>query len=157
MIIQTKRLVIRPFEEKDKQWYYNLTGDEEFKTRLPGLIVEDFNAASKDVDVFKKADFIKDFYLVIEDKNQNPIGIVVAVSMSNIVIDVSYFLEKRYRNNGFMSEEINEFVKAVRKKYPSYVFEFQIAKDNFKSLNVVKRLGASIEFVNQYDNYVCYI
>ena len=158
MIIQTERLVLRPFEDKDKIWYYNLTQDTEFINRLPGLLTRDYEHAAMDVDIFKRADYINDFYLVIEDKLSNPIGCIVAVSMSSLVIDVSYFLEKRYRGSGYMTEAVKAFVNQVKAKYSSRVFEFQVAKDNTKSLGVIKRLGASIEAFNkEYDTYICYI
>ena len=84
-------------------------------------------------------------------------GIIIAVSMSSKVIDVSYFLEKRYRGNGYMTEATKEFVKVVRDNCSSYVvFKFQIAKDNIASLNVVKRLGASADHITRENDYVYY-
>ena len=158
MTILTERLKLRPFCNNDKQWYYNLTQNEEFKARLPGLLAEDYNMAANDVEIFKKADFINDFYFVIEDKKQNIVGIIVAVSMSNLVIDVSYFLEKGYRRCGYMTEALKSFIKTVKDKNRECLFEFQIAKDNFESLNVVKRLGASIDLIDkEYNSYICYV
>ena len=55
MIILTERLKLRPFCNNDKQWYYNLTQNEEFKARLPGLLAEDYNMAANDVEIFKKS------------------------------------------------------------------------------------------------------
>jgi len=92
MIIQTERLNLRPFCDQDKSWYCKLVKDAELKKRLPGLEAEDDADAASHVELFKNGDFINDFYYVIEDKNNNVLGMIVAVRITSKTIDVSYFL-----------------------------------------------------------------
>lgn len=155
MIIQTERLNLRHFCDEDKKWYCKIVQDSEFKKRLPGLEAEDDTEANSHVELFKKGDFINDFYYVIEDKNGNILGIIVAVRITDKTLDVSYFLFKQYRHKGYMSEAMRYFIKQVKAEIENYYFRMVIDRDNISSLNVVSRLGARVE--NEIGKYICYI
>ena len=111
--------------------------------------------AANDVEIFKKADFINDFYFVIEDKKQNIVGIIVAVRITSTDIDVSYYLAEEYRHNGYMYEAIKYLVYTIRKEKPEYHFQMVIDIDNRASLNVMKKLQATIQVAN--NKYICYV
>ena len=155
MIIQTERLVLRPFEKNDIKWYYDLVQDEELKKRLPSLVVDNVQQAIIDVELFIKGDCINDFYYVIMDKANNVLGIIIAVRITNITIDVSYFLNREHRHNGYMHEALENLLVVARKENPVYRFRMVIDDDNIESLNVVNKFGAVIK---QQDNkYICNI
>lgn len=155
MIIQTERLVLRSFSKMDIKWYYDFVQNEEFQKRLPGLIVENYEQAISDIELFEKGDFINDFYYVITDKAGNVIGVIVGVRISPMTIDVSYFLSKEYRHNGYMHEALKCLVTTARRENPVYQFRMVVDCDNTDSLNVLKKIGARVQ---ENDNkYICYM
>ena len=154
MIIQTERLVLRPFKCTDKIWYYELVQNEELKKWLPSLEAASFDEASKCVDIFMQGNFRDDYYYVIEDNGQNIMGIIIAVRITRNTIDVAYFLKEEYRHMGFMAEAVKGFANFARKEDYLRRFRMVIELDNSASLNVVKRLGATVQIHN--GKYICY-
>ncbi len=155
MIIQTERLVLRPFEKDDVTWYYELVQDKELVERLKSLKVDSADEAVRDVELFSNGDFKNDFYYVITDKNNNVLGIIIAVRITRMTIDVSYFLKAEYRHNGYMHEALAEFGHKVRSVEPLYRLRFEIEKNNIPSLKVAKRFCAIIQ--DKGDKFMCYI
>lgn len=154
MIIQTERLILRPFECTDKIWYYELVQNEELKKWLPSLEATSFDEASKCVDIFMQGNFRDDYYYVIEDNEKNVIGILIAVRITRNTIDVAYFLKEEYRHRGFMTETLKVFTNEARKENFMRRFRMVIELENAASLSVVKRLGANIQIHN--GKYICY-
>lgn len=155
MIIRTDRLVLRPFVAEDFLWFKDVAKNEEVKMLLPGVACTDDSMVKESIALYSKGDFLNDFYYVICDKNNNKLGIVIATRVTSMMVDVSYFLKKECRRQGYMCEAIDMLVKCVRKAYPAYRFRFVIASHNKDSLNVVKSLGATIE--NVLGQYICYL
>lgn len=154
MIIQTKRLTLRPFIDEDIKWYYEITQNDEFKKRLIGLEAQNLDDAKAHIDIFKSGNFQDDFYYVIENKQGNAIGIIIAVRMSGNIVDVSYFLLEEYRHNGYMLEALKRFIQKVKAEVEVYTFRMVIDEDNISSLNVVKKINAYIE--KEEDKYLCF-
>jgi RimJ/RimL family protein N-acetyltransferase len=155
MIIQTERLMLRPFVETDVKWYYDFLQDKELQKRLPSLAVENIKQAQEDVRLFKNGDFVNDFYYVIETKAHDIIGIIIAVRITDMAIDVSYFLKEQYRHKGYMHEALATVANSTRNINPLYRLRLVIEVDNIASLNVAKRLNATIKERN--GKYICYI
>lgn len=155
MIIRTDRLVLRPFMAEDFCWFKEVARNEEVKILLPGVACDDDANIKESIVIYSKCDFVNDFYYVICDKNNNALGIVIAVRVENILIDVSYFLKKEFRHQGYMRESLKELINDVRKIQPLYKFRFVIAEYNEASLNVVRSLGATFESV--FGHYICHI
>jgi len=155
MTILTNRLRLRPFNMDDFCWYKGVVTDEEFKMRLPGIACEQDDVIKETIELFSKADFINDFYYVICDFSNNVFGVIVAVRITGLIIDVSYFLKANFRHNGYMREAVASLVSYARRIEPSYRFRFVIEQNNKESLNVVKSLDASVLQVNE--KYVCYL
>ena len=154
MNIRTKRLVLRPFSNSDKKWYYELVQNEDVKKRLKNLATTDLEQASRCVEIFSKADFENKFYYVITDKRKNIIGIIFGIRITLATIDVAYFLKEEYRHKGYMNEALKAFVHNIELKDSGNRFRMVIDLDNIPSLNVAKRLGAIVEVHN--GRYVCY-
>lgn len=154
MIIRTKRLVLRPFLNSDKGWYYELVQNEELKKRLRNLATTDFDRAASCVERFAKGDFENNFYYVITDKRKNVMGIIMGIKITFTTIDVAYFLKEEYRHKGYMNEALIAFTDKVIEQDPGNRFRMVIDLDNIASLNVVKKLGATVKVHN--GRYVCY-
>lgn len=155
MTIQTKRLLLRPFCDEDKVWYCNLVKDKEIKQRLPGLEAKNDGEAKSHVDIFKGCDFVNDFYYVITNKEGQVVGLIVAVRITGKMIDVSYFIYKKYRYNGFMQEALRFFIHKIRTEVENYYFRFVIDTDNIDSLKVIRKFNPRIE--KNKDKYICYV
>ena len=155
MIIRTKRLVLRPFEMEDIAWYYDLVQDSELTSTLRNLQVDTVEEAKKHLMIFSNGDCQNDFYYVIADKNKNVLGIIIAVKITRRTFDVSYFLKKEYRHNGYMHEALENLVETIREEDPFLRMRLQIEKGNVASFNVAKKFDPVIH--EKEDNYMCYI
>jgi len=155
MTIRTERLILRPFFKNDIEWYYEMVEDKEFRKRLPGLAADGVEEAKWNMKIFTKCDFTNDFYYVITDKECNAMGIIVAVRVTKMIIDVSYFLNKEYRHNGYMQEALKKFITEARSCNPMYRFRMIVAPDNIASLKVLRSCNAQIEV--RPEKYVCYL
>jgi len=155
MIIRTNRLVLRPFVTEDFLWFKDVARNEEVKMLLPGVACGDDRMVEEAITLYSKGDFINDFYYVICDKNNNRLGVVIAIRVTSMMVDVSYFLKQEFRHQGYMHEAVAEFIKSARKVNSRYKFRFIISEHNKTSLNVVKSLGATIE--NAFGRYICYL
>lgn len=155
MIIRTDRLELRPFVAEDFIWFKEVAKDEEVEKFLPGVACGDDTMVKEAISLYSKGDFLNDFYYVICDYNNNQLGIVIATRVTSVAVDVSYFLKKEFRHQGYMREALMGFINRVRKAYASYEFRFVIAGHNIDSLNVVSNLGATV--TNVMGQYICFI
>ncbi len=155
MIIQTKRLTLRPFIDEDIKWYYEITQNEEVKKRLVGLEANSYDEAMSHIEVFKNGDFLNDFYYVITDKEENVLGLIIAVRIAGNMVDLSYFLIEKYRHNGYMLEALRSFIRKVKAEIEFYTFRMVIDEDNIASLNVVKALNTLMEL--EENKWICFV
>ena len=155
MIIRTRRLVLRPFETADVTWYYDVVKNTDMVTRLKSLNAKDEEAAQKHISIFANGDFKNDFYCVITDKKKNVMGFIIAVRLTRMTMDVSYFLKEEYRHNGYMQEALTGVVETIRDDNPLARIRLEIEKDNIPSLNIAKRMSAIMQ--DKGDKFMCYI
>ena len=155
MIIQTNRLVLRAFKKEDIDWYFDLICQDELRQRLPNLFQRTKAMAKEDIDLFINGDFKNDFYYVITDKTNNVLGIIIAVRLTGMIVEISYYLYPEYRHKGYMHETLEEMFKNIRTINIRYSFLLIIKKDNISSLNVAKQLN--MEIYERDLEYLCYI
>ena len=155
MIIRTDRLILRPFESKDFNWFKEVAMDEEVRVLLPGVACGKDETVKVAICLYAEGDFVNDFYYVICDKNNKQVGIIIATRVSKNTIDVSYFLKKESRHNGYMVEAVQGFINYAKTVNVLYRFRFLISEKNKASLNVVKKLDASIE--KAFGHCICYL
>ena len=155
MIIRTRRLVLRPFETADVTWYYDVIKNTDMVTRLKSLNAKDEETAQKHISIFANGDFKNDFYYVITDKKENVMGLIIAVRLTRMTMDVSYFLKEEYRHNGYMQEALAGIVETIRDDNPLVRIRLEIEKDNIPSLNIAKRMSAIMQ--DKGDKFMCYI
>lgn len=141
MLIETSRLILRPFTLTDAEEYFVLTRDDQIAKYLEGAF---FSTLEKIKDVIKESysvcDFDKDFYLLIEEKfTHNIIGaIIVTYDSIHNSYDVSYLIGKNYRRNGYLKEAFYSFIE----KMPSngIPLSFVVRKDNIASLEFIRNI-----------------
>lgn len=155
MIIRTDRLILRPFEIGDFNWFKQVAMDEEVKVLLPGVVCDSDEIVKASICLYIRGDFSNDFYYVICDKNNRQLGVIIATRVSRDIIDVSYFLQKDSRHCGYMTEAVQSFVSYAKTVNALYKFRFLITAKNVASLNVVKRLNARIE--EAFGHCFCYL
>ena len=155
MIIRTKRLVLRPFVNKDVSWYYDLVQDSELLSRLKSLKATTVEEAEQHIEIFSKGDCENDFYYVITDKKKNVLGFIIANRITMKTFDIAYFLKKEYRHNGYMHEALESLVETIREENYLMRIRLVIEKDNTASLNIAKKFEPIIE--ENKDKYICYI
>lgn len=155
MIIRTNRLTLRPFTLEDINWYFKFAQDEELVKELKNLRINSLKEAENDIKIFSSGDFKNDFYYVVTDDRGNVLGIIIAVRITQCIIDVSYFLKKEYRHRGYMHEALEKLMEVIRIIKPLYCFRMTIALDNTASINVAKGLNAVIRKMG--NNYICCI
>ncbi|MBR6689148.1 MAG: GNAT family N-acetyltransferase [Clostridia bacterium] len=155
MIIRTRRLVLRPFKTEDVTWYYDIIKNTDMVSRLKSLNAKDEDEAASHIAIFENGDFKNDFYCVITDKRKNVLGFIIAVRLTRMTMDVSYFLKEEYRHNGYMQEALAAVTEAIRDDNPLARIRLEIEKDNIPSLNIAKRMSAIMQ--DKGDKFMCYI
>ena len=155
MIIRTRRLVLRPFKTEDVTWYYDIIKNTDMVSRLKSLNAKDETEAARHIAIFVNGDFKNDFYCVITDKKKNVLGLIIAVRLTRMTMDVSYFLKEEYRHNGYMQEALAAVTEAIRDDNPLARIRLEIEKDNTPSLNIAKRMSAIMQ--DKGDKFMCYI
>ena len=155
MIIRTRRLVLRPFKTEDVTWYYDIIKNTDMVSRLKSLNAKDETEAARHIAIFVNGDFKNDFYCVITDKKKNVLGLIIAVRLTRMTMDVSYFLKEEYRHNGYMQEALAAVTEAIRDDNPLARIRLEIEKDNIPSLNIAKRMSAIMQ--DKGDKFMCYI
>ena len=155
MIIRTRRLVLRPFKTEDVTWYYDIIKNTDMVSRLKSLNAKDETEAASHIAIFANGDFKNDFYCVITDKKKNVLGLIIAVRLTRMTMDVSYFLKEEYRHNGYMQEALAAVTEAIRDDNPLARIRLEIEKDNIPSLNIAKRMSAIMQ--DKGDKFMCYI
>ncbi len=155
MIIRTRRLVLRPFKTEDVTWYYDIIKNTDMVSRLKSLNAKDETEAASHIAIFANGDFKNDFYCVITDKKKNVLGLIIAVRLTRMTMDVSYFLKEEYRHNGYMQEALTAVCEAIRDDNPLARIRLEIEKDNIPSLNIAKRMSAIMQ--DKGEKFMCYI
>ena len=155
MIIQTNRLILRPFVKTDIEWYHDVAQHPDIKKWLCSLATSDKSINQEHVNVFSAGNDKDDFYYIITNKENEQLGFIIAIRISRYTVDVSYFLKEESRHQGYMHEALEALVPKMREKNYLYRFRMQIAIDNFSSLNVAKKFNPQI--LKKGNNFMCYI
>lgn len=143
MIIETNRLILRPFKMEDVDEFFKII-DKSIKKYLWSYskieCTEDLNEL---VSAYSKGDFKNDFYYAICDKVTNSIvGTIIAVKTSSCILDVSYFIGDTYRNNGYMREALLGFKRFLSNSNFLYSnLQLTTEKSNKVSQRVIEYCG----------------
>ena len=144
MIIETKRLILRPFKMEDVEEFFLISSDKEVQKYLFSYSIK------KSIDDFKKlvyeyslCDFTTNFYFAICDKSTNKImGALIINRTTFTVLDVSYFIGKDFRNNGYMKEALIGFKDFLSNSSFQYsALELTTSNSNKISQKVIESCG----------------
>lgn len=138
--IESERLLLRNFTLEDAEAYFQMTQDDDIKRYLPYTCTNSLDGALSLIKIFyMHGDFVRDFYLVLEEKSTHEfIGAIIATTSRNFsTIDMCLMIQKDYRNRGYMTEALNTFFTTLP---AGTLLSFVIEKDNENSLNTVYKI-----------------
>lgn len=143
ILVETKRLVLRNFDVSDVDEYFEVVSDDSIRKYVPYASVFCINSARKLVNDYCLGDFKNDFYVVFKDKQTNIIvGAIIAVKISSSTLDVSYLVNSKFRNKGFMKEALIGFINYLFNSDLMYSYlKFTIEDENVASQQVVQSCG----------------
>ena len=156
MIISTERLTMRPFGIEHLNEFYNILQEDKILKYLPGVYSSNIEEVKENIEIYQNGDFINDFYFVIESKKDKSIvGGLICVRTTSNVYDMSYFIKKSQRRQGYMYEALNAFCNALKANNKQVTIYFTVRRDNYESLALVRKIGATL--VLQDSNYLKFI
>lgn len=134
--IETDRLILRKFEEKDIEALYMILKDKEVNTYLPWFPVKSINETKA---FYEKRILNKPYYFAICLKEDNyPIGYVNAETDDSH--DFGYALRKEFWHKGIVSEASLALVEQLKKDGIPYITATH-DKNNLRSGYVMQRIG----------------
>ena len=141
MLIETTRLILRPFSLKDAEEYFFLTRDDQIARYLEGCFFPTLNEIQEAIkDSYSVCDFEKDFYLIIEEKLSHTIIGALIITYNNHLesYDTTYLIGKAYRKKGYLKEAFYAFLKEMPSN--GKPLTFIVRKDNTASLNFIRNI-----------------
>ena len=145
--LETKRLILRSFEEGDLRAFYFLLKDEEVNTFLPWFPVKNMAEARRFYEErFSAHGNRSPFYcyaVCLKEKN-DPIG-YITVNLSNDSHDFGYALRKEFWHRGMMTEAGKAVISQLMKDGITYITATH-DKKNPSSGAVMRRLGMKYQY-----------
>lgn len=141
MLIETSRLILRPFTLNDANEYYNLVQDMLIRKYVPFSYLDTLNETKITIEEsYSKSDFIHDFYLlIIEKESGNIIGAILITQNPHAkYFDSCYFIGEKYRRKGYMKEALEAFLYNF--PFTNKTLMFFINSTNTVSLNFIKSI-----------------
>lgn len=145
-MVESERLLIRPFEIADTKEYYQMTRDPLIRKYVPFACENTLAETYNTIDMFySHGDCVSDFYLVLEEKQTHKIvGAIIATAIKTtpLTLDVCILTDVNARRKGFMFEALSAFKDALPK---STELIFVVDKKNDASKNTVTKLPGIVE------------
>jgi RimJ/RimL family protein N-acetyltransferase len=146
MWLETDRLILRPFEQKDLAFFISYGVEPEFYRYLP---ID--NQTEEDIRLFF-ADRMKDqeggstsrhnFALALKNGCQTIGTIRIGISdAENGIADIGYAMDLDYQRHGFMTEALAAVFPFIFNDLQMSALWAIIHHDNLKSSQLVERLG----------------
>ena len=144
-VLETKRLILREFTEKDLSAFFEIFHDREVNRFLPWFPTETI----EDAKVFWEERYknaaergLGNRYAVCLKKEGTPDGVPVGyINLEpEAPYDLGYGLNRKYWGQGIMTEAGKELVLAARKSGIPYITATH-DRENPKSGEIMKRLG----------------
>lgn len=147
MIIDTKRLKLRPLDKKDINSYFNISQGEGIERYTSTLYVESKEKAKRKIENFKEIpNRPNDFLFAIEEKaNKVLIGVISATEINENTVDICLFIAEACRNKGYGKEAVNSLLKKFAEMDKQYVIEFFVEDDNSPAIMLMRNIKAEAE------------
>lgn len=159
---ETDRLIVRKWKKSDFKDLFEYAKDEETTMFVRWKNYTDVEQAKERIDLllakYAENGVVNDYAIELKDEHKviGSIGIVNYQEKCNGIVEIGFVLNKNYRGNGYMTEALKGFLRAVRDSNVANRIEIKCDVLNIKSSNVMKRAGLTLEGVNRcsgYDNY----
>lgn len=152
--LETKRLILRPFESSDKEaMYNNWASDEEVTKYLTWNhhtnILETENILNMWITQYEKPERIN-FAITLKETNELIGGIDVVGYLDGIPV-IGYVLSRNFWNYGYMSEACNEVIKFLFSLGYDTI-RIDAVKENIASNKVIQKCGGI--FVSEHIDYI---
>lgn len=151
-IVESERLIIRPFKTADAESYYQMTQDSLIRKYVPYACENSFEKTYETIEFFySNGDCVNDFYLILEEKSTHTlIGALIATATqtSPLTLELCILTDANYRRKGFMFEALSAFIKALPQ---STTLLFIVDKKNLASRNTISKLPGVIEKIFSED------
>lgn len=145
MVLEGKRIILRPFKKEDAKEYLEIANDSAIKKYLHFASPDTLEESIELLENYCSLDFINDFYFLIEEKSTHQlIGALLCFRTSTFMLDTSYFITKGYRGNGFILEALEVFIDYLSKNTLYDTLFFMINNRNLASKKIMEKLGAKI-------------
>lgn len=145
MNIFTERLILRTFKLKDANQFLEMIQDDDVKHYLKGIYEKSKSKVRENIAIYKAADFVNDYYYAIEERQSGMlVGAIIATRMNKHEIEVAYFVDKKYRRQGYMKEALSIFLNRACCNNNGKSFKFVIDKGNIPSIKLMKTLNIPV-------------
>ncbi|CDM70032.1 acetyltransferase, GNAT family [Clostridium bornimense] len=115
-MITTRRLVLKPYSERDQEDMIELLTNEKIKETF---IIPDFNTRDEAVSMFKKLQeysLSENHYELGIYKDQHLIGFINDVDMDDVKIEIGYVIHPDFHNKGYATEALAAVIEDLFKK-----------------------------------------
>ena len=150
ILIYTPRLILRPFKLADAKDYYNITRDSEIKKYVSYACPDSISETIENIkSCYSQADFERDFYLIIEEKETGKIigSLSLTENFSMEYYEVCYFITSDSRNKGYMKEALSYFLNNISTEEKII---FVINENNISSLTLIKKFSNIEDVTEKY-------
>lgn len=150
MVLEGKRIILRPFKKEDSVDYFKVSSEKSIKKYLPYASANTLKECDDLVNNYSTMDFINDFYFVIEEKQTHQIiGSLLAFRRLSTSLEICYLIGNEYRGKEYCVESLNIFIEYLKQHTIYKTLLFDVCKSNISSLTIMKKINAKIHEVSE--------
>ena len=148
MQLSTQRLVLRPWDVSDAQALYDIAGDPEVG-RIGGW--KPHASVEESSKIISSSYSDPNTLAIISRSSNTPIGCIRLNTEPELIrkgpkdAEVSYWIGRRYWNNGYTTEAVEEIIRYAFEDLKLSKIWCQCAEDNVGSLHVQSKCGFRID------------
>lgn len=153
VLYETKRLIVRKWEETDAEDLYDYAKNPDvskfLKFKPYTSIKEADERIANILTKYNNGDIEVPYAIVLKDENKviGSIDIELYSDKAEGIIEIGYILSKDYQGNGYMTEALKGMFKYIKQKNIAKRIFCKHDTENIKSRNVMKRAGMTFEGV----------
>ncbi len=139
--METKRLILRPFEERDvRGCFENFGQDEQIGRYIPAFPVRTPEAMAAVLAPFYGNENIR---VMVEKETASPIGYISAdIPYERLgVAEIGYVLGSAFWHKGYAGEGVRELIRYLFARRGLYLIEAKVNETNAASVRLLERLG----------------
>jgi len=149
-IIETDRLILRPFHESDAEAASVWLSDPRVNRYMPYPLYSSVTQAQQWIATHTEED--NEFIFVLKTNNL-PIGAGSIKKQEDNRWEVGYNLRYDYWGSGYATEAAKALILWAYKNHQAHEFMARHATANTASGNVLKKCGYQFDYYGEYDRY----